>query len=45
VVVVPDLRRRYETVMLDRGMTLGAIKYSGLLASRDVEQALRSGLA
>jgi hypothetical protein len=31
VIVLPDLRTRYESLMLESGMTLGAIKYSAVL--------------
>ena len=43
LVEVPDLRTRYETLMLDRGTTLGAIKYSALLTSLDEKQAALLG--
>jgi hypothetical protein len=35
MIVMPDLRARYERLMLDRGMVLGEIKYSALLRSEE----------
>lgn len=47
LVVVPDLRNRYEALMLDRGMRLGEVKYSALLAvsRRRTPGSWRSSLA